>query len=314
MAAEDVASPEQTRIAAERPNGWAPAENGFQTDSKRQKPRETAAQTHLTDLENISAGTRASLKQAIAAIEAACIRKPAQSVRAHVETGVAEIDGALGRGLMRGAIHELLPRTAQDMASAAGFAFGLAARAQTPGAHTLYIQHDFTQIETGRPYLPGLKLIGADTAALIYLHVPRAEDVLWAMGEALKCRGFSAVIAEFPPETRVLDLTMTRRLALAAQEGLGFGLILRHSSGIEPNAATTRWLVGSAPSVPDRFGGIGPPNFHLDLVKNRFGPCAQWRVEWQSHDRTFAIPSLSRGLARTFGDRPHRTHAVAKTA
>jgi protein ImuA len=134
------------------------------------------------------------------------------------------------------------------------------------------------------------------------------------MGEALKCRGFSAVIAEFPPQTRVLDLTMTRRLALASQEGLGFGLILRHSAGIEPNAATTRWLVSSAPSIPDRYGGLGAPTMNLDLVKNRFGPSAQWRVEWQSHERTFAIPSLSRGLAGTFADRPHRTRPLAKTA
>jgi protein ImuA len=256
----------------------------------------------------------ASLKQTIAAIEAACIRKGPASARVHVDTGIAEIDGALGGGLMRGSIHEILPRTGQDLGSAAGFAFGLAARAETAGAHTLYIQHDFTQIEVGRPYLPGLKLSGFDTGSLIYLHVPRAEDVLWAMSEALKCRGFAAVIAEFPAQTRVLDLTMTRRLALASQEGLGFGLILRHSAGIEPNAATTRWLVSSAPSVSDRFGGIGAPSFNLDLVKNRFGPSAQWRVEWQSHERIFAIPSLSRGLAGTFADRPHRARPFAKTA
>ncbi len=256
----------------------------------------------------------ASLKQAIAAIEAACLSKGRAGSRRQVETGVAEIDGALAGGLMRETVHEVLPRTAQDMTSAAGFAFGLAARAESAGAHTLYIQHDFMRREGGQPYLPGLTLSGFDTASLIYLHVPRAEDVLWAMGEALKCRGFSAVIAEFPPQTRVLDLTMTRRLVLAAQEGAGFGLILRHAGGIEPNAATTRWLVSAAPSVPDRYGGIGAPCLHLDLVKNRFGPCAQWRVEWQFHERSFAIPPYSRGLATTPADRSHRTRVFAKTA
>jgi protein ImuA len=254
------------------------------------------------------------LKQAIAAIEAACLGKPRAGARAHVDTGVPMIDEALGGGLMRGAIHELLPKSAPDLAAAAGFAFGLAARAETGGAHTLYIQHDFTSAEFGRPYLPGLKLSGVDTAALIYLHVPRAEDVLWAMGEALKCRGFSAVIAEFPANVRVLDLTMTRRLALAAQEGLGLGLILRHAGAIEPNAATTRWLVAAAPSRPDHFGGIGPPSFLLDLQKNRFGRLAQWCVEWQSHERKFAIPPLSRGLAGTSADRPDRARPLAKTA
>jgi protein ImuA len=111
----------------------------------------------------------------------------------------------------------------------------------------------------------------------------------------------------------VLDLTMTRRLALAAQDGGGMGLILRHAGGIEPNAATTRWLIGSAPSTPDAFGGLGPAAFHLDLVKNRFGQVGQWRVEWHSHERTFAIP-LPRRLARPFADRSDRTRPYAQTA
>jgi protein ImuA len=261
----------------------------------------------------LAAEGAASLKEAIAAIEAACLVKRPEGARAHVETGVAAIDVTLGGGLMRGTIHELLPKTAPDLGAAAGFAFGLATCANCNDA-TLYIQHDFTQTEFGRPYLPGLKLSGFDTDRLIYLHVPRAEDVLWAMGEALKCRGFATVIAEFPPATRVLDLTMTRRLALAAQEGGALGLILRHASAVEPNAATTRWRIAAAPSHPDRFGGLGAPSFHLDLLKNRFGPLGQWRVQWQSHERTFELAPLSGGLARHFADRPDRTRPLAKTA
>ncbi|MFM9862355.1 MAG: ImuA family protein [Micropepsaceae bacterium] len=259
-----------------------------------------------------SEGTNA-LRETIAAIEAACLRKADPRARPPVATGVAEIDATLNGGLMRGTIHELMPKAVPDIATAAGFAFALAARAETPAAHTLYIQHDFTAAEFGRPYLPGLGLTGIDTRALVYLNVPRAEDVLWAMAEALKCRGFAAVIAEFPPATRVLDLTMTRRLALAAQEGGALGLILRHASGIEPNAATTRWRIASAPSTPDAFGGLGAPTFQLDLVKNRFGQCGQWRVEWLSHERTFAIP-LSRRLARPFADGSDRTWQLTKTA
>jgi protein ImuA len=256
----------------------------------------------------------AALKRTLAAIETAGQTKASLAARAHVRTGVAEVDETLGGGLLRGTIHELLPKAAPDIPTAAGFAVALAVRAQRPSAHTLYIQHDFTRGEVGRPYLPGLHLLGLDATALIYLHVPRAEDVVWAMGEALKCRGFAAVIAEFPAATRVLDLTMTRRLALAAQDGMGLGLFLRHAGGIEPNAAATRWLVSAAPAAGDMFGGLGAPAFHLDLVKNRFGRTGQWRVEWQSHERTFAVPSLSRGLARPSADRPPRTHPLAQTA
>jgi protein ImuA len=315
LAAEDDASREQTweDPVSER------IPNGFLTDSERINPRNSAKITHITDSISHFSRNRPqgvdSLKQTIAAIEAACLlRKGASNTRLHVETGVREIDETLSGGLLRGAVHELMPKSAQDLAAAAGFAFGLAALDRTPAAHTLYIQHDFTAAEYGRPYLPGLQLNGVDTAALIYLNVPRAEDVLWAMGEALKCRGFTAVIAEFPAQTRVLDLTMTRRLALAAQGGGALGLILRHGRDIEPNAATTRWLVSSAPSTPDAFGGLGRPTFHLDLVKNRFGQCGQWRVEWQSHERKFATPPLSRSLARPFADRSDRARALAQTA
>jgi len=254
----------------------------------------------------------ASLKQTIAAIEAVCLKGNSASARMHVETGVPAIDGALGGGLQRGTIHEFLPKAPLDLGSAAGFAFGLAACAHQREQHLLYIQHDFTLQEAGRPYLPGLKLAGIDTASLIYLHVPRPEDVLWAMGEALKCRGFAAVIAEFPSHARVLDLTATRRLVLAAQEGMGFGLLLRHSGTIEPNAATTRWLVSAAPSRADEFGGIGKAHFHLDLVKNRFGPSAEWTVMWHPHERKFELPALSGGMARAFADRPHRARPIAK--
>lgn len=323
LAAEDDVSPEQTFETVGAPKTEGTANNGFRTDSERIKPRNSAKITHITDeILHLSPARRelsprpdgTALRQTIAAIEAACLRKADPRSRPPVATGVATIDATLNGGLKRGTIHEFMPKGAPDMASAAGFIFGLAARAETPTAHTLYIQHDFTAAEFGRPYLPGLTFSGVDTRALIYLNVPRAEDVLWAMSEALKCRGFAAVIAEFPPATRVLDLTMTRRLALAAQEGGGLGLILRHASDIEPNAATTRWQIASAPSTPDIFGGLGHPTFQLDLVKNRFGQCGQWRVEWQSHERTFAIPPLSSRLARPFADRSDRTWQLAKTA
>jgi protein ImuA len=265
-----------------------------------------------------------SLKQAIAAIEAVCVNGRAKSARVHVETGVPDMDETLGGGLARASIHELLPKSVQDLGAAAGFAFGLAARAQEANAHTLYIQHDFTSAETGRPYLPGLRLSGFDTSSLIYLHVPRAEDVLWAMNEALRCRGFSTVIAEFPAHARVLDLTTTRRLTLAAQEGLGFGLILRHAVTVEPNATTTRWLVSARQSRPDGFGGVGAPALHLDLVKNRLGPSGQWQVEWHPHERKFAIPAIPAsvpslaplhvGLAQPPSVRPDRARTLARVS
>jgi protein ImuA len=133
------------------------------------------------------------------------------------------------------------------------------------------------------------------------------------MAEALKCRGFATVIAEFPSHARVLDLTATRRLTLAAQEGMGFGIILRHTGTIEPNAATTRWFV-STPSRAGKFGGIGPARFHLDLVKNRFVLAANGKSSGIPMSVNLPSRRYPGSLARTFADRSHRTPALAKAS
>ena len=78
------------------------------------------------------------------------------------------------------------------------------------------------------------------------VRVRRSVDVLWAMEEALSSRGIAASIAEFTAD-EIADLTATRRLALAARDGDGLGLLLRHRTAPEPSAAMTRWQVAAAP-------------------------------------------------------------------
>src|SRR5581483_6766108 len=122
---------------------------------------------------------------------------------------------------------------------------------------------------------------------LLILRVPRAIDVLWAAEEALRCRALAAVVAELPGNVEV-ELTATRRLALAAREGAALALLLRHSDSSEPSAAATRWRVASSPSGPDDYGGLGRTRFELSLVKNRRGPAGRWIIEWNHHECVFA--------------------------
>ena len=105
---------------------------------------------------------------------------------------------------------------------------------------------DFAAGEGGGPYGPGLDLFGMASARLLVLRVPKPVDVLWAMEEALRCRALACVIAELTGDGAAADLTATRRLALAAREGVsaqnsGFGLLLRHRATSMPSAAATRW-------------------------------------------------------------------------
>jgi protein ImuA len=223
-----------------------------------------------------------------------------------VSFGVTSLDAALAGGLACGALHEIGPAAPLHGGAAAGFAMALVARALRGGSQAVWIQPDFNITEAGALYGPGLGLMGLPTERLVILRVPRPRDALWAMEEALKCRAAGAVVAELASEAA--DLTATRRLALAAREGGGLGLILHPGIAAgsqpfcsqpfcsQPSTATTRWEVASARGARDRFGGLGPTTFALSLVKNRRGRTGQWRLSWDHHECAFAT-SLSLPVA-----------------
>lgn len=237
-----------------------------------------------------------------------------------ISFGVTSLDAALAGGLACGALHEIGPAAPLHGGAAAGFAMAMAARALRGGGQAVWIQPDFNVSEAGALYGPGLDLMGLPTGRLVILRVPRPRDALWAMEEALKCRAAGAVVAELASEAA--DLTATRRLALAAREGGGLGLILAPTlpspvsgGGIgggssqlfcsQPSTATTRWEVASARGARDRFGGLGPTTFALSLVKNRRGRTGQWRLSWDHHECAFAT-SISLPVAPAARDgSPH---------
>ena len=214
--------------------------------------------------------------------------------------GVEAADTALGGGLAGAALHELSAAPIH-LGAAAGFALALAARAQERSRETLWIATDFGCLETGALYGPGLDQFGLAAERLLIARVARPVDALFAMEEALKCRALSAVVAEFGEAP---DLTATRRLSLAAREGGGIGLVLRHGPDDAPSAARTRWRVAAAPSLPDEFGGLGRTAFSLSLTRNRRGPCGAWTLLWDHHERAFS--ALSLGMAEAASDRPDR--------
>src|SRR5215207_3034389 len=132
----------------------------------------------------------------------------------------APIDAALGGGLACGALHELAPAAPFQLGATSGFAAAVAARAGNRGGEVLWITTDFTRREGGGPYGLGLDLFGLSSARLLVLNVSRPTDVLWAMEEGLRCRALACVIAELTGEGAEADLTATRRLSLAAREGM----------------------------------------------------------------------------------------------
>lgn len=242
------------------------------------------------------------LEQQLSRLRGAIATREAQLEDARpLALGVAPVDAALGGGLAGATLHEISAATPLHLGAAAGFALALAALANEPGKETLVIATDFDSRETGALYGPGLDQFGLATERLLIARVARPVDALFAMEEALKCRALSAVVAEFaePP-----GLTATRRLALAARDGGGIGLVLRHRPSDAPSVARTRWQAAAAPSLADEFGGLGRTAFTLSLLRNRRGPCGTWTLTWDHHEHAFA--ALSVGVAEAASDRPDR--------
>lgn len=255
----------------------------------------------LTRLRQSLAGIDPSLKQAL----------PGHDCEVGIE---GTIDAALGGGLACGGLHEIAPAAPLALGAASGFALALASIACAQRREMLWIGTDYAAGEGGGPYGPGLDLFGLPAAKLLVLRVPKPADVLWAMEEGLRCRALACVVAELTGEGSAADLTATRRLSLAAREGVsgrvsGFGLLLRHRAAAMPSAAATRWSVAPALSQPDAYGGLGRARFDLSLRKNRRGPAGRWIIEWDHHERGF-LQALPVAVAETAVDRPDRAPLV----
>jgi protein ImuA len=247
--------------------------------------------------------TLCHLRRALTRVDTAGLsRAPRSSLRFRVEA----IDEAFKGGLALGALHELSPALPAHAGAATGFALTLATLAQTQRQQVLWIQNTFARTEAGAPYGPGLSCFGLPMDRLIVLEAARGSDALWAMEEALKCRAAVTVIAELYDDGPALDLTVMRRLSLAAREGGGLGLLLRHRPCPVPTTAVTRWEIASALSVRDQFGGLGRTTFALSLTKNCHGPCGQWVLTWDHHACAFLPAALSLGVAETARDRSDR--------
>jgi protein ImuA len=226
--------------------------------------------------------------------------------------GLTAIDQTLSGGFAASTLHEFAPSAPQHLGATMGFALAVATlHARAPGPRqVLWITTDFAELEAGMPYGPGLDCFGLGSECVLILNVARPIDALWATEEALKSRALAAVITELPQEGSTADLTATRRLSLAARSGNGRSLLIRHKATPLSSAAMTRWEISSAPSVPDRFGGLGRTAFELVLKRNRRGPLGRFIVSWDHVARVF-IPftpqALSLGLAATTHDRPDHT-------
>jgi protein ImuA len=193
-----------------------------------------------------------------------------------------------GGGLARGCLHELC-----GGAAAAGFAAALLGRLAADG-HVAWIgpRDDL--------FAPGLSALGLAPERLIVVRARARDARLWALEEALRSPGLTAVLAEVDR----LTLTQSRRLQLAA-EAKGVTAFLLRPLAESPSAAMTRWLITSLPeeaATGDASRAWRPPRWRVELVRCRGGRTGAWTIAWREggfHEITGAL-----ALAAELGDRP----------
>lgn len=169
------------------------------------------------------------------------------------------------------AIHEFISTGKEEAAATAGFVTAIFAALMQNGGATIWITNSRTI------YPPALKLFGLAPERVIFINLKKEKEICWAIEEALKCKGLSAVIGELPE----LSFTTSRRLQLAVEQSQVTGFILRNDpKNIHTTACVTRWKISSLPSqLSDGMPGVGFPRWNVELKKVRNGYPANWVIE-----------------------------------
>ena len=170
------------------------------------------------------------------------------------------------------AVHEFISAGAEDAAATVGFVAGLIASLMRSGGTSIWISSSRTI------FPPALKSFGITPDKIIFIHLEKEKEILWAMEEALKCKGLSAVIGE----VRELSFTASRRLQLAIEQSQVTGFVHRRNPpNLNTNACVTRWKITPLPSeLPGDMPGIGFPRWNVELLKVRNGRPGTWQIEF----------------------------------
>jgi protein ImuA len=194
----------------------------------------------------------------------------------------AEIEDVMGLGPIEqafpnkvfptAAIHEFLTDVPENAAASAGFIGGLLQVLMESGGACLWIS------VSRKLFPPALKAFGVEPDKIIFIDLKQEKDVLWAMEEALKCEGLSAVIGE----VSAISLTASRRLQLAVERSKVTGFILRNDPGkLIASGCVARWKISPIPSVLEAgMPGLGFPRWTVELLKVRNGNPGSWEMEW----------------------------------
>jgi protein ImuA len=211
------------------------------------------------------------------------------------DVGLAAIETAFpNNSFPLGAMHEFLCNGAETLAASSGFIAGVLSALMKAGGVTLWISANRTV------FPPALQAFGIEPHRVIFIDLKRTGQLLWAMEEALKCKGLASVVGEI----NEIDFTTSRRLQLAVEGSGVTGFLLRQNPRSTTTACVTRWKIAPlASTAPDGLPGLGFPSWNVSLVKVRNGTPGTWQMEW-----------LPGGFRAVHKATPRMSHAFQKKA
>jgi protein ImuA len=183
-----------------------------------------------------------------------------------------------------GAVHELISDSAEDAAATFGFIAAILASIMKSAGSCIWINGSQSV------FPPALKSFGIRPDNIIFIYLKKEKEILWAMEEALKCKGLSAVIGE----VQDLSFNASRRLQLAIEQSQVTGFIVRRNPrNLNTTACLARWKITSLPGeLPADMPGVGFPRWNVELLKVRNGKPGSWQVEFAS-GRFRQIPKIA---------------------
>lgn len=187
--------------------------------------------------------------------------------------GLGILEAAFPNGVFpTGAIHEMICPTPEQAAASSGFLGAILGSLMHQSGICLWIS-------TGRKlFPPSLMKFNTEPHQVIFIDVQQEKDVLWAMEEALKCKGLVAVVAE----VQEISIVQSRRLQLAVESSKVTGFLIRNDPRkLGSTTCVARWQITPLPSVlENELPGVGFPHWQVELLRVRNGNPGKWELEW----------------------------------
>lgn len=166
-------------------------------------------------------------------------------------SGSSELDAALpGGGWQSGTIVELI--TAHTGIGELSLLMPALARITNTDRHVALVAPPYI------PFAPALSQRGIRLDRLLIIRAQKAEDILWAFEQTLRCRSFGAVLA-WPATIQDREI---RRLQLAAEAGRSTGFVYRPAQAA---------LQSSPAALRLRLQPVKDDGLSIDILKCRGG-------------------------------------------